>query len=82
MDDKIETNLRAGHGLIGDSGAPLEIDIYLPDYKLGFEYQVTMRGGRKRREGVGGETDVSRFGRQNETNLSAGHDLIGDSGAP
>eukprot|EP00026_Physarum_polycephalum_P003067 Phypoly_transcript_03076.p1 GENE.Phypoly_transcript_03076~~Phypoly_transcript_03076.p1 ORF type:complete len:846 (+),score=126.53 Phypoly_transcript_03076:232-2538(+) len=36
---KMEHNLRVGHGLVGVVGDPLEIDVYLPDYKLGFEYQ-------------------------------------------
>eukprot|EP00026_Physarum_polycephalum_P003145 Phypoly_transcript_03154.p1 GENE.Phypoly_transcript_03154~~Phypoly_transcript_03154.p1 ORF type:complete len:822 (-),score=127.19 Phypoly_transcript_03154:90-2411(-) len=35
----IETNLRARHGIVGDAGVSLELDVYLPDYKLGFEYQ-------------------------------------------
>ena len=39
-DVQIETNLRTGHGIVGDAGVALEIDVYLPDYKLGFEYQV------------------------------------------
>lgn len=38
---KIEVNVRSAHGIIGDSGAPLEIDVYLPEYRLGFEYQVS-----------------------------------------
>jgi hypothetical protein len=37
---KMEHNLRLGHGLVGAVGDPLEIDVYLPEYKLGFEYQV------------------------------------------
>jgi hypothetical protein len=36
----IETNVRAGHGIVGSKGVMLEIDVYLPQYKLGFEYQV------------------------------------------
>lgn len=39
-DVKIEFNSRGGHGLIGAVGNSLEIDLFLPDYKLGFEYQV------------------------------------------
>jgi len=38
---KIETNLRARHGIVGDAGVALEIDVYLPEYKLAFEYQVS-----------------------------------------
>ena len=37
---KIESNVRYGHGIIGESGAPLEIDVFLPLLRLGFEYQV------------------------------------------
>lgn len=40
-DVTMEHNVRVGHGLIGKLGDPLEIDVYLPDYKLGFEYQVS-----------------------------------------
>eukprot|EP00026_Physarum_polycephalum_P003134 Phypoly_transcript_03143.p1 GENE.Phypoly_transcript_03143~~Phypoly_transcript_03143.p1 ORF type:complete len:818 (+),score=151.04 Phypoly_transcript_03143:58-2511(+) len=36
---KIETNVRAAHGIIGDKGHPLEIDVFLPEISLGFEYQ-------------------------------------------
>eukprot|EP00026_Physarum_polycephalum_P001510 Phypoly_transcript_01512.p1 GENE.Phypoly_transcript_01512~~Phypoly_transcript_01512.p1 ORF type:complete len:1104 (+),score=195.39 Phypoly_transcript_01512:246-3314(+) len=36
---KIETNARAVHGIVNANGSPMEIDVYLPDYKLGFEYQ-------------------------------------------
>lgn len=36
----INSNVRSGHGIIGTSGVPLEIDVYLPDIGLGFEYQV------------------------------------------
>jgi hypothetical protein len=39
----IEMNKRSGHGIVGAKGAPLEIDVYLPDIKLGFEYQVYFR---------------------------------------
>lgn len=37
---KLLRNVRSGHGIVGPSGSPLEIDIFLPDHKLGFEYQV------------------------------------------
>ena len=37
---KIDTNVRASLGLLGSAGFPLEIDVYLPELKLGFEYQV------------------------------------------
>ena len=37
---RIESNIRAEVALIGDRGAYLELDIYMPDLKLGFEYQV------------------------------------------
>ena len=40
---KIETNVRAAHGIMGDKGHPLEIDVYLPEISLGFEYQVWLR---------------------------------------
>lgn len=36
----IERNVRSGLGLVGSKGKHLEIDVYLPDLKLGFEYQV------------------------------------------
>eukprot|EP00026_Physarum_polycephalum_P003700 Phypoly_transcript_03714.p1 GENE.Phypoly_transcript_03714~~Phypoly_transcript_03714.p1 ORF type:complete len:765 (+),score=114.78 Phypoly_transcript_03714:31-2325(+) len=36
---KIDMNVRSGHGMKANSGLPLEIDIYLPALKLGFEYQ-------------------------------------------
>jgi hypothetical protein len=36
---KIESNVRSTHGIVGELGAPLEIDVYLPDIGLGFEYQ-------------------------------------------
>lgn len=36
----INSNVRTGHGIMGTSGAPLEIDVYLPELGLGFEYQV------------------------------------------
>lgn len=39
-DVKMETNVRASLGLLGNAGFPLEIDVYLPEYKIGFEYQV------------------------------------------
>lgn len=39
-DNKIETNVRAAHGIVGTKGFMLEIDVYLPQYKLGFEYQA------------------------------------------
>ena len=38
---KIESNARAVHGIVNATGFPLEIDVYLPQYKLGFEYQVS-----------------------------------------
>lgn len=37
---RILYNERKEHGIRGQSGAGLEIDILLPDLKLGFEYQV------------------------------------------
>jgi hypothetical protein len=37
---KIASNVRTTHGIVGELGAPLEIDVYLPDIGLGFEYQV------------------------------------------
>lgn len=42
-DAKVEMNSRAVHGIVGTSGSPLEIDVFLPEYKLGFEYQVRAR---------------------------------------
>lgn len=38
--EKIETNVRAGHGMIGGKGRALEVDVFLPKLSLGFEYQV------------------------------------------
>lgn len=38
----IEFNVRAQLELFNDSGFPLEVDIYLPQYKIGFEYQVNI----------------------------------------
>jgi hypothetical protein len=40
---KIDTNVRASLGLLGNAGFPLEIDAYLPELKIGFEYQVTLK---------------------------------------
>lgn len=40
QDTQIESNARSSHGVLGEFGKPLEIDVYLPEYKLGFEYQV------------------------------------------
>ena len=38
---KIETNVRSGLGLVGEkTGVHREVDVFLPEYKLGFEYQV------------------------------------------
>ena len=37
---KIDSNVRSMHGIVGELGAPLEIDVYLPEIGLGFEYQV------------------------------------------
>ena len=37
---EITTNVRATLRVQGDRKAPLEIDVYLPKLKLGFEYQV------------------------------------------
>lgn len=39
-DLEIGTNVRGRHGMKGERGAPLEIDIFLPKLNLGFEYQV------------------------------------------
>eukprot|EP00026_Physarum_polycephalum_P000781 Phypoly_transcript_00782.p1 GENE.Phypoly_transcript_00782~~Phypoly_transcript_00782.p1 ORF type:complete len:944 (+),score=105.33 Phypoly_transcript_00782:1215-4046(+) len=36
---EIGTNVRGRHGMKGERGAPLEIDIFLPSLNLGFEYQ-------------------------------------------
>eukprot|EP00026_Physarum_polycephalum_P001669 Phypoly_transcript_01671.p1 GENE.Phypoly_transcript_01671~~Phypoly_transcript_01671.p1 ORF type:complete len:1064 (+),score=159.93 Phypoly_transcript_01671:260-3193(+) len=36
---KIDSNVRTTHGIVGELGAPLEIDVYLPEIGLGFEYQ-------------------------------------------
>lgn len=33
-------NARSAAALLGPAGYPLEIDVYLPELKLGFEYQV------------------------------------------
>ena len=38
-DKEILSNARE-HGIVGPSGIPFEIDVYLPGLKLGFEYQV------------------------------------------
>ena len=38
---KIDSNVRTTHGIVGELGAPLEIDVYLPETGLGFEYQVS-----------------------------------------
>lgn len=40
LEAEIRTNARAAHGIVGPTGVPLEIDVYLPALKLGFEYQV------------------------------------------
>jgi hypothetical protein len=45
---EILANMRSAHGIVSASGAALEIDVYLPELKLGFEYQV-QKG--ERREG-------------------------------
>ena len=37
---RMEFNSRS-HGVIGDSGIPLEIDVYIPTLRIGFEYQVS-----------------------------------------
>lgn len=37
---RIMSNARTAHGILGPSGIPLEIDVYLPDLNIGFEYQV------------------------------------------
>lgn len=36
-----QTNVRAGHGLKLEK-FPLEIDVYIPELKIGFEYQVSL----------------------------------------
>lgn len=37
------SNSMSEHGIRGTKGTPLELDIYYPDYKLGFEFQVCSR---------------------------------------
>jgi hypothetical protein len=39
-------------GLVSEIGNALEIDCYLPDLKLGFEYQVGRRAREKRKQCV------------------------------
>lgn len=39
-DNEVISNAKAAHGIINASGAPLEIDVFLPELNLGFEYQV------------------------------------------
>ena len=39
--ENIEVNAKRGHSIVGiDGKRKLEIDIFLPSQKLGFEYQV------------------------------------------
>lgn len=38
---EIRANVRTTLRVRGDRKSPLEIDVYLPDLKLGFEYQVS-----------------------------------------
>jgi hypothetical protein len=38
----MDFNTRASIGLVGAWRYPLEIDIFLPQFQLGFEYQVTV----------------------------------------
>lgn len=38
--EKLELNVRAGHGILNTSGRSLEVDVYISNLKLGFEYQV------------------------------------------
>lgn len=42
----IETNVR-NLGIVGFSGAQLEIDVFLPELALGFEYQVRKEGEKE-----------------------------------
>ena len=42
---EILSNLRSVHGIVSTSGTPLEIDVYLPELKVGFEYQVSKENG-------------------------------------
>ena len=39
---RIDTNVRASLGILGNAGFPLEIDVYLSELKIGFEYQVSI----------------------------------------
>lgn len=61
-DAAIELNVRGKHGIKSAKGVPLEIDVFLPAYKLGFEYQVSQRGrkGRGRGRWVGEEGERER----------------------
>ena len=37
---EVAMNLRAPLGIMGEHGKPLEIDVFVPELSLGFEYQV------------------------------------------
>jgi hypothetical protein len=39
---EIAVNLRAPLGITGEHGRPLEIDVFIPEISLGFEYQVLL----------------------------------------
>ena len=37
---EVASNVRKNHGVVGESGKFLEIDVFVPQLNLGFEYQV------------------------------------------